>query len=73
MTLQDSSKQSSLWSAPVRFLRRELLPVLTDLRLAISLLLTIAVFSISGTTIEQGQEVAFYQSNYPEHPALLVS
>jgi len=70
MTLQDSSKQSSLWSAPVRFLRRELLPVLTDLRLAISLLLTIAVFSISGTTIEQGQEVAFYQSNYPEHPAL---
>ncbi len=71
MTLQDSvSKQSSLWLAPVRFLRRELLPLLTDLRLAISLLLTIAVFSISGTVIEQGENVAFYRSNYPEHPAV---
>ena len=70
MTLQDSSKQSSLWSAPQRFLRRELLPMLTDLRLAISLLLTIAVFSISGTLIEQGQSATFYKANYPEHPAL---
>ena len=70
MTLQESSKQSSLWLAPGRFLRRELLPLLTDLRLAISLLLAIAVFSISGTTIEQGQSVGFYQANYPEHPAL---
>ncbi|GAC1451455.1 MAG: cytochrome c biogenesis protein [Chamaesiphon sp.] len=34
------------------------------------LLLSIAFFSISGTLIEQGQSVAFYQSNYPEHPAL---
>ncbi len=68
MTL-DSSK-SNLWSAPQRFLRQELLPLLTDLRLAILLLLAIAVFSISGTVIEQGQSVAFYQSNYPEHPAL---
>jgi len=70
MTLQESSEQSSLWLAPGRFLRRELLPLLTDLRLAISLLLAIAVFSISGTTIEQGQSVGFYQANYPEHPAL---
>lgn len=71
MSLEDSlSKQSSLWNAPGRFLRRELLPVLTDLRLAILLLLAIALFSISGTVIEQGQSVAFYQSNYPEHPAL---
>ena len=68
MTL-DSSK-SNLWSAPQRFLQQELLPLLTDLRLAILLLLAIAVFSISGTVIEQGQSVAFYQSNYPEHPAL---
>lgn len=59
-----------MWSAPQRFLRRELLPLLTDLRLAISLFLAIAVFSISGTVIEQGQSVAFYQANYPEHPAL---
>ncbi len=70
MTLQDSSKQSSPWLAPARFLQRELLPLLTNLRLAILLLLTIAVFSISGTVIEQGQEVAFYQANYPEQPAL---
>ena len=69
MTLQNSSKPS-LWLVPGKFLRRELLPLLTDLRLAISLLLAIAVFSISGTTIEQGQSVEFYQSNYPEHPAL---
>jgi cytochrome c biogenesis protein len=34
------------------------------------LLLAIALFSISGTVIEQGQSLAFYQQNYPEHPAL---
>ncbi len=62
--------QLSIWSAPQRFLKKELLPVLTDLRLAILLLLAIALFSISGTVIEQGQSVAFYQSNYPEDPAL---
>lgn len=44
--------------------------MLTNLRLAILLLLAIAVFSISGTVVEQGQSVAFYQSNYPENPAL---
>jgi cytochrome c biogenesis protein len=33
-------------------------------------LLAIAVFSISGTVIEQGQTVDFYRENYPEHPAL---
>ncbi|AFZ18275.1 cytochrome c biogenesis protein [Allocoleopsis franciscana] len=49
---------------------RQLLSVLGDLRLAIVLLLAIAVFSISGTVIEQGQSLAFYQSNYPEDPAL---
>ncbi|MFB2936355.1 cytochrome c biogenesis protein [Aerosakkonemataceae cyanobacterium BLCC-F154] len=53
-----------------KFFRGELLPLLADLRLAILLLLAIALFSISGTVIEQGQSVAFYQSNYPEHPAL---
>ena len=50
--------------------QRELLPLLGDLRLAILLLLAIAGISISGTVIEQGQSLAFYQSNYPEHPAL---
>lgn len=68
MTIE-SSKQS-IWTAPQRFLRRELLPVLTDLRLAIVLFLAIALFSISGTVIEQGQSIPFYQANYPEHPAL---
>lgn len=61
---------SAPWSAPQKLLRQELLPVLTDLRLAILLFLAIAVFSISGTVIEQGQSAAFYQANYPEHPAL---
>lgn len=53
-----------------RYFKRELIPLLADLRLAIGLLLAIAVFSISGTVIEQGQSQAFYQANYPEAPAL---
>lgn len=53
-----------------KFWRGELLPLLADLRLAILLLLAIALFSISGTVIEQGQSIQFYQDNYPEHPAL---
>lgn len=53
-----------------KFWRGELLPLLADLRLAILLLLAIALFSISGTVIEQGESVQFYQANYPEHPAL---
>ncbi|MEG4227413.1 cytochrome c biogenesis protein [Microcoleus sp. N9_B2] len=64
------SKLSNWATAPQRFFKGEILPVLADLRLAIILLLTIAFFSISGTVIEQGQSVPFYQSNYPEHPAL---
>lgn len=53
-----------------KYWRGELLPLLADLRLAILLLLAIALFSISGTVIEQGQSAQFYQANYPEHPAL---
>ena len=68
MTLENSS--ISLWSTPRQFLRQELLPLLTNLQLAILLLLLSAVFSISGTVIEQGQSIEFYQTNYPEHPAL---
>ncbi|MBP0017495.1 MAG: cytochrome c biogenesis protein [Cyanobacteria bacterium SBLK] len=49
---------------------RRSIKILADLRLAIVLLLAIALFSISGTVIEQGQSLAFYQANYPEHPAL---
>lgn len=55
---------------PKRFINREILPVLADLKLAIALLLVIAVFSISGTVIEQGQGLEYYQANYPEKPAL---
>ncbi|MDF0556908.1 cytochrome c biogenesis protein [Kamptonema sp. UHCC 0994] len=64
------SKLSNWANTPQLFFRRELLPVLADLRLAIILLLAIAIFSITGTIVEQGQSVQFYQANYPEHPAL---
>ena len=64
------TSESNWTNAPQRFFKREVLPVLADLRLAIILLLAIAFFSISGTIVEQGQSVEFYQSNYPEHPAL---
>lgn len=57
-------------TAPQTLIRKEIIPILADLRLAILMLLTIAFFSISGTVIEQGQSVDFYQSNYPEQPAL---
>lgn len=70
MTIEKSSQEANLLLGIKQFWRRELLPLLIDLRLAILLLLAIALFSISGTTIEQGQSVAFYQANYPEHPAL---
>lgn len=64
------SKLSSWRKIPQRYFKRELMPLLTDLRLAIGLLLSIAIFSILGTVIEQGQPLAFYQANYPETPAL---
>lgn len=49
---------------------KKLIKFIADLRLAIILLLLLAIFSISGTIIEQGESVAFYQANYPEKPAL---
>jgi cytochrome c biogenesis protein len=49
---------------------RRSLSIIADLRLAIALLLIIAVVSITGTVIEQGESLAFYQQNYPEAPAL---
>jgi cytochrome c biogenesis protein len=71
MTLDNTTvKESSWWSAFGRFFRQEFLRVLTDLRLAIVMFLAIALFSITGTVIEQGQSHGFYQANYPEHPAL---
>ncbi|MEM6451316.1 MAG: cytochrome c biogenesis protein [Cyanobacteria bacterium P01_D01_bin.105] len=56
--------------ATKRYFRKELIPLLADLRLAIALLLAIAIFSIAGTVIEQGQGLTFYQENYPTEPAL---
>ncbi len=53
-----------------RYWRHDLLPLLADLRLAIALLLVIAVASATGTVIEQEESLRFYQSNYPEDPAL---
>ncbi len=50
---------------------QKLISRLADLRLAIILLLAIALFSATGTIIEQGQSVAFYQNNYPQEPAVL--
>jgi cytochrome c biogenesis protein len=71
MTVDNStSPDFNLFSLSIRFLKRKVLPILTDLRLAIVLLLIIALFSVSGTVIEQGQTPGFYQANYPEHPAL---
>ncbi|MBD2136589.1 cytochrome c biogenesis protein [Anabaena sp. FACHB-1237] len=72
-TSPEVNQEGNSWLLPVflaKFFRKEVLPVVTDLRLAITLLLVIAVFSISGTVIEQGQSPVFYQANYPEHPAL---
>ncbi|BCX12457.1 MAG: cytochrome c biogenesis protein CcsB [Thermosynechococcus sp.] len=49
---------------------RRFLALLADLRLAILLLLAIAIASIAGTVIEQGQSLSYYQAHYPEKPAL---
>jgi cytochrome c biogenesis protein len=53
-----------------RWWKQKLLKTIANLKFAIVMLLTIAVFSIVGTVIEQGQSPAYYQTNYPEHPAL---
>lgn len=53
-----------------RFFKAEVLPLIANLQLAILLLLAIALFSVIGTVIEQGKSLTFYQTNYPEHPAL---
>lgn len=64
------SEPQSIWAKSSHFWQKSLLPVLANLRLAIILLLVIAVASIAGTVIEQGQSLGFYQANYPQEPAL---
>jgi len=55
---------------PLSALFRRAVGAIAYLPFAIVLLLAIALFSISGTVIEQGQSLAYYQANYPEDPAL---
>jgi len=62
--------RSGPWDGVRNYFRQDLLPLLADLRLAIVLLLAIAALSITGTVIEQGQTLEFYQTNYPADPAL---
>ena len=69
MTLSDSPQTTENLSLPQQGWR-QLVKIVADLRLAIVLLLAIALFSISGTIIEQGETIPFYQQNYPENPAL---
>ncbi|MBU6230450.1 MAG: cytochrome c biogenesis protein ResB, partial [Cyanobacteria bacterium REEB459] len=69
MTLPQVSS-SGIVSALGRYLRQDLLPLLADLRLAIALLLVIALTSTTGTLIEQDQSLSFYQTSYPQEPAL---
>ncbi|MEA5534207.1 cytochrome c biogenesis protein [Crocosphaera sp. XPORK-15E] len=69
MTASDPPKLPDNLSWPQQSLRK-VIKTVADLRLAIILLLTIALFSISGTVIEQGETLTFYQENYPENPAL---
>ena len=44
---------------------------LADLRIAVLLLLLIAIVSITGTVIEQDQALSFYKINYPEIQPIL--
>lgn len=69
MSVSNSSQNLSFINSLNLFFRK-LVSTIADLRLAIILLLIIALFSISGTVIEQNQPVNYYQENYPENPAL---
>jgi cytochrome c biogenesis protein len=69
MSVSNSSQNLSIINS-INLFFRKLISTIADLRLAIILLLIIALFSISGTVIEQNQPVNYYQENYPESPAL---
>lgn len=70
MNLSSFSAQKQLFNQYLHELLNRLISIIADLRLAIILLLGIALVSISGTIIEQNQTLSFYQENYPENPAL---
>ncbi len=61
---------NNIWQMPQKWWRKKVVPIIANLKFAIVLLLIIAVLSITGTVIEQGETPGFYQQNYPEHPAL---
>jgi cytochrome c biogenesis protein len=61
---------NNFWQMPQRWWRKQIVPVIANLKFAIALVLIIALLSVSGTLIEQGETPGFYQANYPEHPAL---
>jgi cytochrome c biogenesis protein len=72
MTVSDNNlKVTPDWSNALGKLRKSrFVKSLANLKFAIVMLFLIAVFSIIGTVIEQGQQPVYYQTNYPEHPAL---
>ena len=53
-----------------RLIFRRFVGIIANLKLAIILLLAIALVSTTGTVIEQAETLSFYQQNYPESPAL---
>ncbi len=63
-------QKSDFVSTLQKSIKQDILPILTNLRLAIVMLLVIAFFSITGTVIEQGESLNFYKANYPLQPAL---
>jgi cytochrome c biogenesis protein len=64
------TNSASIWQVPQKWWRKKIVPVIANLKFAIVLVLIIAVLSITGTVIEQGESPGFYQTNYPERPAL---
>ena len=71
MTIESNETASiNIFQIPQRWWKKKIVPVIANLKFAISLVLIIAVLSITGTLIEQGEPPSFYQANYPEHPAL---
>jgi cytochrome c biogenesis protein len=69
MTASDSSTNSPGIGLPQQ-VWRTILKWIANLKVAIAMLLLIALFSIAGTVIDQDAGVPFYQANYPEDPAL---
>lgn len=69
MTASDSSAKFQGGELPKKIWRTSL-KWIANLKVAIALLLFIALFSIAGTVIEQDAGLQFYQNNYPEDPAL---